>query len=233
LHQLWATQSSGWLDAWRSAPSAYAVAPESQADVVAAVNFARERNLRLVIKGGGHSFQGTSCAPDSLLISTRRMNQVILRDAFVPQGCAARTAPQPAVEIGAGAIWLHVYEAVTAQAGRFVRGGGCITVGVASLVQSGGTDRAPTRDGEKVANVIPVDHMVQSCTARCDVQNPCAIPSNFISYVDGGAVTLTCSRERGSIPLLTNGEHRPPRLAPVVQPDRFRTTDVRTSILSA
>jgi FAD/FMN-containing dehydrogenase len=41
-----------------SAPSAYAVAAESAADVVAAVNFARERNLQLVIKGGGHSFQG-------------------------------------------------------------------------------------------------------------------------------------------------------------------------------
>ena len=77
-----ATQSSGWLDAWMSAPSAYAVAAESAADVVAAVNFARERNLRLVIKGGGHSFQGTSCAPDSLLIWTRRMNRIVLHDAF-------------------------------------------------------------------------------------------------------------------------------------------------------
>jgi hypothetical protein len=61
-----ATQTSGWVDAWMSAPSAYAVAARTTADVVAAVNFARDNNVRLVIKGGGHSYQGTSNAADSL-----------------------------------------------------------------------------------------------------------------------------------------------------------------------
>src|SRR6185312_2925575 len=65
------TQTSGWLDAWASQPSTYAVAAESTADVVAAVNFARRHHLRLVVKGGGHSYQGTSNAPDSLLVWTR------------------------------------------------------------------------------------------------------------------------------------------------------------------
>jgi hypothetical protein len=46
------TQASGWVDAWTSRPSAFAVAAVSTADVVAAVNFARQHNLRLVIKGG-------------------------------------------------------------------------------------------------------------------------------------------------------------------------------------
>jgi len=36
--------------------------------IVAAVNFAREKNLRLVVKRGGHSYLGTSNAADSLLI---------------------------------------------------------------------------------------------------------------------------------------------------------------------
>jgi FAD/FMN-containing dehydrogenase len=61
------TLTSGWVDAWMSAPSAYAVVARGTADVVAAVNFARANNLRLVVKGGGHSYQGTSDAPDSLL----------------------------------------------------------------------------------------------------------------------------------------------------------------------
>ena len=68
------TQSSGYLDAWTSSPSAYASPADETTDVVAAVNFARERSLRLVVKGGGHSYLGTSNAPDSLLIWTRRMN---------------------------------------------------------------------------------------------------------------------------------------------------------------
>jgi FAD/FMN-containing dehydrogenase len=66
------TENVGWLDAWRSEPSAYVVAAESASDVAAAVRFADAHNLRLVVKGGGHSYLGTSCAPDSLLIWTRK-----------------------------------------------------------------------------------------------------------------------------------------------------------------
>src|SRR5271154_5826259 len=68
------TQTCGWVGAWTAQPSAYAVAAHSTADVVAAVNFARERRLRLVVKGSGHSYLGTSNAPDSLLIWTRPMD---------------------------------------------------------------------------------------------------------------------------------------------------------------
>ena len=115
----WATRSTGWVDAWTSAPSVYAVAANSAADVSAAIKFAREHNLRLVIKGGGHSFHGTSNAPDSLLIWTRAMDDIALHDGFVPQGCS--TPPQPAVSVGAGAIWLHVYDAVTSDAGALCK----------------------------------------------------------------------------------------------------------------
>ena len=63
-------------------------------NVVAAIDFARDKNLRLVVKGTGHSYLGTSNAPDSLLVWTRAMNKVTLHDAFKPQGCggAAVTA---------------------------------------------------------------------------------------------------------------------------------------------
>src|SRR5499427_9366200 len=132
------TQTSGWAGAWTSRPSIYAVAAQKTEDVVAAVNFARENKLRLVVKGGGHSYQGTSCAPDSLLIWTREMNAISLHQAFVGKGCEKVQAPQPAVSVGAGAIWLAAYEAVTTRGGRYVQGGGCTTVGVAGLIQSGG-----------------------------------------------------------------------------------------------
>ena len=57
------TQVSGWWNAWVPAPSAYAVKARHAGDVAAAVNFARDNNLRLVVKGTGHSYQGTSNAP--------------------------------------------------------------------------------------------------------------------------------------------------------------------------
>ena len=81
------TQTLGWVDAWATKPSVYAVAAKNAHDIAEAVNFARENDLRLVVKGGGHSYQGTSNAPDSLLIWTRHMNDIAMHTAFVPQGC--------------------------------------------------------------------------------------------------------------------------------------------------
>ncbi|MFB9267876.1 hypothetical protein ACFFWD_32910 [Bradyrhizobium erythrophlei] len=57
------TQTTGYLDAWTSEPSVYAVAARKTADVVAAVNFACDNNLRLVVRGGG------------TLISARRVHR--------------------------------------------------------------------------------------------------------------------------------------------------------------
>ena len=93
------TQSLGWVGAWTSEPSVYAVAAKTTQDVVAAVNFARTNNLRLVVKGGGHSYQGSSNAADSLLIWTRHMNAITTHDAFVGAGCEGSAEPQPAVSI--------------------------------------------------------------------------------------------------------------------------------------
>src|SRR4029453_900037 len=107
------TQSLGWVDAWTSQPSVYPVPAQTTADVVAAVNFAREHRLRLVVKGGGHSYLGTSSSPDSLLIWTHGMNAIRLHERFVAAGCEGREAPRPAVSVGAGAIWMPVYQEVT------------------------------------------------------------------------------------------------------------------------
>jgi FAD/FMN-containing dehydrogenase len=151
------TQTSGWAEAWRSQPSVCAVAAESAADVAAAVDFARRHRLRLVIKGGGHSYQGTSNAPDSLLVWTRRMNQVTLHEGFVPQGGAGQAAPLPAVSVQAGAMWIDIYHAVTTLGGRYVQGGGCTTVGVAGLVQSGGFGSFSKGFGTAASNLLEAE----------------------------------------------------------------------------
>jgi len=151
------TQTSGWADAWRSQPSAYAVAAESSADVAAAVDFARRHRLRLVVKGGGHSYQGTSQAPDSLLVWPRHMNGVTLHEAFVPDGGGGKAAPLPAVSVQAGSLWIDVYHAVTTLGGRYVQGGGCTTVGVAGLVQSGGFGNFSKNFGTAASNLLEAE----------------------------------------------------------------------------
>ena len=149
------TQVSGWLNAWSPKASAYAVAAQRPADVVAAVNFACAHRLRLVVKGGGHSYQGTSNAPDSLLIWTRPMHAIALHDAFTPKGSSA--APVPAVTIEAGAMWVDAYDAVTTKAHRYVQGGGCMTVGVAGLIQSGGFGSFSKRYGTAASNLLEAE----------------------------------------------------------------------------
>jgi FAD/FMN-containing dehydrogenase len=178
------TQSLGWVDAWTSRPSAYAVAAESTEDVVAGVNFARENNLRLVVKGGGHSYQGTSNAADSLLIWTRNMKAVTLHDAFVGSGCEGQYAPQQAVTIEPGAIWGEAYDAVTTKGGRYVQGGGCITVGVAGLIQGGGFGSFSKAYGMAAASLLEAQIVTADGTVR--IANACANPDLFWGIKGGG-----------------------------------------------
>jgi FAD/FMN-containing dehydrogenase len=180
------TQVSGWLDAWTPSVSPYAVAATSTADVVAAVNFARRHNLRLAVKGGGHSYQGTSNAPGSLLIWTRRMNQITVHDAFTPSG--APKAPVPAVSVGAGAMWVDAYDAVTTKAGRYVQGGGCATVGVAGLVLGGGFGSFSKCYGLAAASLIEAE--VVTADGQVRVVNAHRDPDLFWALKGGGQCDL-------------------------------------------
>ena len=182
------TETSGWVDAWTSRPSVYVVAAESTADVVAAVDFARRHNLRLVIKGGGHSYQGTSDAPDSLLVWTRHMNGVALHDAFVAQGCGGLVPPQPAVTLEAGALWIDAYTAVTTHGGRYVQGGGCTTVGVVGLVQGGGFSNFSKRYGTAAAALLEAE--VVTADGQVRVANSCTNPDLFWALKGGGGGSL-------------------------------------------
>ena len=179
------TQTTGWVDAWASSPSAYAVAARNAGDVAAAVNFARGQRLRLAVKGGGHSYQGTSNAPDSLLVWTRQMNRIELHDAFVGQGCSDR--PQPAVSLGAGVVWLHAYAAVT-KAGRYVQGGGCATVGVAGLIQSGGFGSFSKRYGMAAGSLIEAEVVTADGAVR--IANACTNPDLYWGLKGGGGGSL-------------------------------------------
>ncbi len=176
------TQTLGWVDAWTSRSSAYAVAARSTTDVVAAVNFARDNQLRLVVKGGGHSYQGTSNAADSLLIWTRHMDDVTIHDSFLPSGCEGEA--MPAVSVGAGVLWGKAYNEVTTRAGRYVQGGGCLTVGVAGLIQSGGFGSFSKAYGLAAASLLEAE--VVTADGQIRIANACTNPDLFWAIKGGG-----------------------------------------------
>jgi FAD/FMN-containing dehydrogenase len=175
-------QSFGWQDAWTLRPSLRVVAAESANDVAAAISFAAENELRLVVKGGGHSYHGDSNAADSLLLWTRAMDSIEIHDAFVPEG--GKDPAMPAVSIGAGAMWGDVYRNVAVNGGRYVQGGGCLTVGVAGLVVNGGFGSFSPRFGLAASNLIEAEVVTADGVTR--TVNAAQDPDLFFALKGGG-----------------------------------------------
>jgi FAD/FMN-containing dehydrogenase len=182
------TESFGWVDAWATKPSVHAVAARNAGDIAQAVKFARENNLRLAIKGGGHSYQGTSNAPNSLLIWTRHMKDIQMHSAFVPNGCERVMKPQPAVTVGAGTIGKWAYQAVTTEAGKYVQGGGCLTVGLAGLVQGGGFGSLSKHYGTAAGSLLEAE--VVTADGQIRIANACTNPDLFWALKGGGGGTF-------------------------------------------
>lgn len=155
-----AFQTTGWFGAFENRHSPVAVAAESAADIAAAVDFARERGVGLVIKGTGHDYLGRSSAPGSLLIWTHRMREITVHDAFRPAGTDGPGVP--AITVGAGARWLEAYQAATAH-GRYVQGGGCVSVGAAGgFPQGGGFGSFSRRYGTAAGNMLEAEVVLAS-----------------------------------------------------------------------
>lgn len=183
-----ATQSLGWFEAWEPATSAYAVAARDAHDVAAAVNFARERQIRLVVKGTGHDYLGRSTAPDSLLVWTHAMRDITLHDAFVASGCEAE-AGIPAVTLGAGTRWLEAYRAVTVEHGRYVQGGGCTSVGaVGGFLQGGGFGSWSKKFGTAAASMLEAE--VVTADGKVRIANACQNQDLFWALRGGGGGTF-------------------------------------------
>jgi len=182
------TETLGWVDAWATRPSVYAVVARNAGHIAAAIDFARDHRVRLVVKGRGHSYVGASNAPDSLLIWTRHMTDLQMHEAFVPQGCAGKIAPQPAVTMDAGSYWLEAYRGVTTQGGRYVQGSGCTTVGVAGLILGGGFGSFSKCYGTAAGSLLEAE--VVTGDGKIRTANACTHADLFWALKGGGGGTF-------------------------------------------
>jgi len=60
-------------------------------------------------------------------------------------------------------MWIDAYDAMTTKAGRYVQGGGCATVGVAGLVQSGGFGSFSKNYGTAAAGLLEAEIVIRIC----------------------------------------------------------------------
>jgi len=183
------SQSQGWLGAWNHQVSQYAVEAETTHDIVAAVNFARQHQLRLVIKGTGHDYLGRSNAPNSLLIWTHKMREIRFNPSFVPVGCLAGEQPVSAITVGAGSRWLDAYEEATNKHNQYVQGGGCTTVGAAGgFTQGGGFGSFSKKFGTGATGVLQVE--VVTAKGETIIANKCQNQDLFWAIRGGGGGTF-------------------------------------------
>jgi FAD/FMN-containing dehydrogenase len=114
------------------------------ADVIAAVNFARESGLTLALRGGAHSIAGRSTCDDGLVIDFADMKSIRVD----PTARVARSEP--------GVRWTE-FDAETQAFGLATTGGTIGDTGIAGLTLGGGFGWLEGRCGMTVDNLLGAD----------------------------------------------------------------------------
>ena len=130
------------------------------ADVVDTVNFARQRNLLVAVRGGGHSVAGLSSCDGGIVIDLTRMRAVTVDPV-------ARRA-----SVQGGAVWADV-DRETQAFGLVVPGGVVSETGVGGLTLGGGEGWVRrkyglTIDSLRSATVVCADGSVHVASADND-----------------------------------------------------------------
>ena len=141
------------------------------ADVIAAVNFGREHNLVVSIRGGGHNAAGLGVCDDGLVIDLSPMNYV-------------RVDPKKrTVLAGGGALWGDVDHAAHAF-GLAVPAGIISTTGVGGLTLGGGLGYLTRQCGLTIDNLLAVDMVLAD--GRFVTANAKDYPDLFWAVRGGG-----------------------------------------------
>jgi FAD/FMN-containing dehydrogenase len=114
------------------------------ADVICAVNLARDHHWTLAVRGGGHNVAGLATCDDGLVIDLSSMKGVRVDPA-------KRTA-----RVGGGCTWGEVDHA-TNIFGLSAPGGVVSTTGVGGLTLGGGIGHLSRRFGLSIDNLLEVD----------------------------------------------------------------------------
>ncbi len=118
--------------------------PTDTSDVAAAIAFARENDVEISVRGGGHGVAGRAVADGALTIDLSLLKHV----GVDPDGRTARA--------GGGVNWAEFNDA-TAEHGLATTGGVVSTTGIAGLTLGGGLGWLMGKHGLAADNLVSVD----------------------------------------------------------------------------
>ena len=116
---------------------AYAVNVTGTADVAATVRFARDHNVRLVVRNTGHDHGGRSGGAGALAVWTHHLKDMELVPDYTMDDGAGQSYRGAALRLGAGVQGAEA-TAYAAARGLVVVGGWCPSVGIAGGFTQGG-----------------------------------------------------------------------------------------------
>ena len=166
----WDGARKGWDLAVDQHPAAIAL-PESTADIVAAVGFARRHGLRVAAQGTGHNAAPLGPLGDTVLVKTQRMRHVSIDPA-------ARTA-----RAQAGAVWADVVGPAAGH-GLAALAGSSPDVGIVGYTLGGGMGWLGRAYGLSASNVESFEAV--TADGRLVRADACTEPDLFWALRGGG-----------------------------------------------
>lgn len=124
---------------------------ETVEDVIAAVNFGRENNVLIAIRGGGHNGAGLGLCNDGLVIDLSGIK-------FVKVDTTKNT-----VKVGGGNIWNEV-DTATYEHGLAIPSGMISTTGVGGLTLGGGVGYLARKYGLTIDNLLEAEMVLADGT---------------------------------------------------------------------
>jgi FAD/FMN-containing dehydrogenase len=133
----------------------------STTDVIAVVNFARQRGLLLAVRGGGHSFAGFFTCDDGVVLDLSPMQ-------------AVEVDPDRQVARAQGGVTWSIFDAATHAHGLASTGGLISTTGIAGLTLGGGIGWLQRKWGLACDNLLSVELVtaVGEVVRASEAENP-------------------------------------------------------------
>ncbi|KKY27826.1 putative fad fmn-containing isoamyl alcohol oxidase [Diplodia seriata] len=158
----------------------YAINVSTSDHVAAGIQFAKDKNIRLVVRNTGHDYNGKSTGAGALAIWTHHLKSVSIIDYTSPAYSGK------AIKVGAGVQGGEAYAAADA-AGLAVVGGECPTVGIAGGYSQGGGHSALASKYGLAADQVLEWEVVDGATGAVHVANRQQNRDLFWALSGGGA----------------------------------------------